>query len=189
MILASELRVGMTLSLHGQLFRVVEAVRHAGTAQQKGFVSAKLRNLRTGTLTEQRLRPDDPLPEVDLDKRPMEYLYSDGEAFYFMDPTTFDQVAVPSALIGENAAFLRANERILLELYQGEPVAVVFPDTVDLRVTRTAPPLRDKESHVHKPAVLENGLEVLVPQFVREGDVVRINVHTRTYVDRVAKGT
>ncbi len=187
MALASDVRAGMTVSLEGTLFRVVEAVRHAGTAQQKGFVALKLRNLRTGALTERRFRPDETLTEVELEKRPMEYLYTDGEAFYFMDPETFDQYSIPAAMIGDLEVFLQANQRIPVELHNGEPVAVAFPETVDLKVVSTAPPLRDKESHVYKPATLENGLEVLVPQFILEGDVVRVNVYTREYVDRVEK--
>lgn len=187
MPLASELRPGVTVRLEGDLFRVVEAVRHIGSAQQKGLVYLKMRNLRTGALVERRLRPDDEVQEVDLERRTMEYLYTDGEAFYFMDLESYDQVAIPAAMIGELEVFLQPNQRVPVDFYQGQPVAVVFPETVDLRVVSTAPAIRDKESHVYKPAVLENGLEVLVPQFIGEGDIVRINVYTREYVDRVEK--
>ncbi len=187
MPLASELRPGVTVRLEGDLFRVVEAVRHIGSAQQKGLVYLKMRNLRTGALVERRLRPDDEVQEVDLERRTMEYLYTDGEAFYFMDLESYDQVAIPGAMIGELEVFLQPNQRVPVDFYQGQPVAVVFPETVDLRVVSTAPAIRDKESHVYKPAVLENGLEVLVPQFIGEGDIVRINVYTREYVDRVEK--
>lgn len=187
MPLASELRPGATVRLEGDLFRVVEAVRHIGSAQQKGLVYLKMRNLRTGALVERRLRPDEEVQEVDLERRPMEYLYTDGEAFYFMDLETYDQVAIPAKMIGELEVFLQPNQRVPVEFYQGNPVAVVFPDTVDLKVVSTAPAIRDKESHVYKPAILENGLEVLVPQFIGEGDIVRINVYTREYVDRVEK--
>jgi len=187
MPLASELRPGVTVRLEGDLFRVVEAVRHIGSAQQKGLVYLKMRNLRTGALVERRLRPDDEVQEVDLERRTMEYLYTDGEAFYFMDLESYDQVAIPAAMIGDLEVFLQPNQRVPVDFYQGQPVAVVFPETVDLRVVSTAPAIRDKESHVYKPAVLENGLEVLVPQFIGEGDIVRINVYTREYVDRVEK--
>jgi elongation factor P len=187
MAVASDLRPGATVRLEGELFRVVEAVRHTGSAQQKGLVYLKLRNLRTGALVERRVRPDEEIPEVELERRPIEYLYTDGEAFYFMDPETYDQVSIPAEMIGELEVFLQPNQRIPVELYQGNPVSLVFPETVDLRVVRTAPALRDKESHVYKPAVLENGLEILVPQFISEGDIVRIHVYTREYVDRVEK--
>lgn len=187
MALASELRPGATVQFAGDLFRVVEAVRHVGSAQQKGLVYLKLRNLRTGMVAEKRLRPDEEVQEVVLERRPMEYLYTDGEFFHFMDVETYDQVSIPAAMIGELAVFLQANQRIPVELFAGRPVAVVFPETVDLRVVRTAPPVRDKESHVYKPAELENGLEVLVPQFITGGDIVRVNVYTREYVDRVEK--
>ena len=187
MALASELRPGTTVRLEGDLFRVVEAVRHVGTAQQKGLVYLKLRNLRTGMLSERRFRPEEEVEEVILERRPMEYLYTDGEFFYFMDVETFDQVSIPAKMIGELEVFLQPNQRVPVEIYNGQPVAVVFPETVDLKVVSTAPPIRDKESHVYKPATLENGLEVLVPQFIGEGDIVRINVYTREYVDRVEK--
>ncbi len=187
MSLASELRPGATVRLEGEIFRVVEAVRHLGSAQQKGLVYLKMRNLRTGTLVERRLRPDEAVQDIHLERRPMEYLYTDGEAFHFMDLETYDQVAIPAALIGELEVFLQPNQRVPVELYAGNPVAIVFPETVDLRVVSTAPAIRDKESHVYKPATLENGLEVLVPQFISEGDIVRVNVYTREYVDRVEK--
>lgn len=187
MALASELRPGTTVRIEGDLFRVLDAVRHTGSAQQKGLVYLKLRNLRTGALVERRLRPEEEVQEVDLERRPMEYLYTDGEAFYFMDLETYDQVSIPAAMIGELEVFLQPNQRVPVEFYEGNPVAVVFPETVDLRVVSTAPPIRDKESHVYKPAILENGLEVLVPQFIGEGDIIRVNVYTREYIDRVEK--
>ncbi len=175
------------MRVEGDLFRVVEAARHMGSAQQKGLVYLKMRNLRTGALVERRLRPDEEVQEVELERRLMEYLYTDGEAFYFMDLETYDQVAIPAAMIGELEVFLQPNQRLPVELYQGAPVSVVFPETVDLRVVSTAPAIRDKESHVYKPAMLENGLEVLVPQFIGGGDIIRINVYTKSYVDRVEK--
>lgn len=187
MALASELRPGTTVRIEGDLFRVLDAVRHTGSAQQKGLVYLKLRNLRTGALVERRLRPEEEVQEVDLERRPMEYLYTDGEAFYFMDLESYDQVSIPAAMIGELEVFLQPNQRVPVEFYEGNPVAVVFPETVDLRVVSTAPPIRDKESHVYKPAILENGLEVLVPQFIGEGDIIRVNVYTREYIDRVEK--
>lgn len=187
MALANELRPGTTVRIEGDLFRVLDAVRHTGSAQQKGLVYLKLRNLRTGALVERRLRPEEEVQEVDLERRPMEYLYTDGEAFYFMDLETYDQVSIPAAMIGELEVFLQPNQRVPVEFYDGNPVAVVFPETVDLRVVSTAPPIRDKESHVYKPAILENGLEVLVPQFIGEGDIIRVNVYTREYIDRVEK--
>jgi elongation factor P len=184
---ASELRPGMTVALEGNLFRVIEAVYHSGTAQQKGVVHAKLRNLRTGVVVDRRFRPEERVEEVALERRVMEYLYNDGEMFYFMDPETYDQIPVPAAMIGDLEVFLQPNQRIPVEFHEGRPVAVAFPETVDLRVVHTSQPLRERESHVYKPAILENGLEVLVPQFIAEGDIVRINVYTRAYVDRVGK--
>jgi elongation factor P len=187
MALANELRPGTTVRVEGELFRVVEAVRHTGSAQQKGLVYLKLRNLRTGALVERRVRPEEEIEEVELERRPMEYLYTDGEAFYFMDLETYDQVSIPAAMIRDLEIFLQPNQRVPVEFYGGSPVSVVFPELVELRVVSTAPAIRDKESHVYKPAVLENGLEVLVPQFISEGDIVRVNVYTREYVDRVEK--
>lgn len=187
MALASELRPGVIVRVEGDLLRVVEAARHIGSAQQKGLVYLKMRNLRTGSMVERRLRPDEEVEKVELERRPMEYLYTDGEAFHFMDLETYETVAIPATLIGELAVFLQPNQRLPVELHQGNPVSVVFPEAVDLRVVSTGPALRDKESHVYKPAILENGLEVLVPQFIGEGDLVRINVYTREYLDRVEK--
>ncbi|MCS6963450.1 elongation factor P [Thermoflexus sp.] len=184
---ASELRPGMAIRLEGTLFLVIDAVYHSGTAQQKGVVHTRLRNLRTGVVTDRRFRPEERVEEVSLERRVMEYLYNDGEMFYFMDPETYDQIPIPAAMIGDLEIFLQPNQRIPVEFHEGQPVAVAFPETVDLRVVHTSPPLRERESHVYKPAILENGIEVLVPQFITEGDIVRINVYTRAYVDRVGK--
>jgi len=183
---ATELRAGMAVRLEGEPFRVLEAKFHAGGGQMKGAVHARLQNLRTHALAERRFRPEERFDEVELARQEMEFLYSDGDQCVFMHPTTFDQVFLPKEALGAFAPFLRPNQRLAVEFLDEMPVGVVRPRTVDLRVARTAEPLHTtQDTNVFKEAELENGASVLVPQFVRTGDLVRVEVETLKYVDRI----
>lgn len=176
----------MAIRLAGELYRVLDARFHAGGGQMKGAVHARLQSLKTGSTTERRLRPEERVEEIELTRQEMEYLYDEGEQCVFMHPATFEQVLLPKQSLGPYAPFLQPNQRLNLEFLDDEPVGAAYPKTVDLKVARTAEPLHTtQDTNVLKEAVLENGFSVLVPQFVRSGDVVRIEVETRKYVDRV----
>lgn len=185
MITATEIRAGMTIKLQDELYRVISAEYHAGGGKLGGVMYAKARNLHTNNIKEWRLHPNEKVEDVLIDRREMEYLYTDGEQFYFMDPETFEQISLPKQAIGDREKFLQPNMRIPLELYQDQPVNVVFPETVDLKVITAPPGLREHETSTYKTVILENGMEVLVPQFIKEGEVVRIEVETGKYLERV----
>ncbi len=186
MKLATDLRPGMVIRVERDVFRVTEAVSHGGSGQMKGFVHARLRNVRTGNFTERRFRQEERFEELELDRRTMDYLYDDGDNCVLMDPETFDQVMLPRAGLGPFGRFLQSGQRLQVEFLGGDPVSVAYPRTVDVRVTMTAEPIHmTHDTSVLKEARLDNGMEILVPQFVRQGDLVRVDVETGKYVDRV----
>ena len=123
-----------------------------------------------------------------IEKQAMEFLYSDAENCHFMNPETYDQVDIPVAVIGSQSRFLQAEMRLGVEFVQGQPISVDFPGIVEIRVTDTAPPTHQQQDNTLKPARLENGIEVMVPQFIKVGDSIRLNVESLKYVER-AKGS
>jgi len=187
MIEAKDLRAGTVIRLDGELHSVASAEYHSGAGKFGSAVFATMRNLRTGHVRELRLHTGDKLDDVELERREMEYLYSDGAAFYFMNPETFEQVGVPRAAIGAAERFLRPNMRVPVELHEERVVNVAFPAAVELKVVTAPPGLRDSEGSTFKTVVLENGMEVLAPQFIKEGDFVKIEVATGKYLERVRR--
>jgi elongation factor P len=184
--LATDLRSGMVIRLEQDVYRVAEAVSHSGSGQMRGFVHATLRNLRTSNVTERRFRPEERVEEIELDRRTMEYLYDEGDGCVFMHPQTFEQVAVPRASLGPFGRYLQPDQRLEVEFLGEDPVGVVYPRMADVRVRETAEPVHmAQDTSVFKEAVLENGVQILVPQFVKQGDQVRVEVDSGKYVDRV----
>lgn len=187
MIAASDMRAGMVIRLDGELYSVVSAEYHAGGGQFGGTVFARIKNLRTNHLKEWRFHPNDKVEDVALERQEVEYLYTDGTDFYFMNPDTFEQISLPREVIGQREKFLQPNMRIPVELYEGQPINIIFPEVVELKVVSAPPGLREHETSTYKTVVLENGMEVLVPQFIKEGEIVRIEVETGKYLERVKK--
>jgi elongation factor P len=187
MIPASELRAGAAIRLDGELHVVVSAEYHAGAGKFGSMVFVKAKSVAGGHLRELRFHPGDKLDDVELERRDMEYLYGDGTEFYFMNPDSFEQISLPREAIGPLEKFLRPNLRVPVELCEGRPVRVVFPEAVELKVTVSSPPLREHDSATFKSATLENGMELLVPQFIKEGDIVKVEVATGKYLERVRR--
>ncbi len=188
MIPATEIRAGMAIRLEGVAYQVLETEAHAGQGKLHGFVHARLLKLGTGSQTDRRFRLDEKVEALDLSKRPLEYSYDTGDEFTFMDPVTFDQVTLPREAVGDGAAFLKEGGRVLVQFLDDQPVALILPEFVDLRVTSTAAPMHQSETSTLKRATLENGIEILVPLFIKEGELVRIAVAGRKYVERVREG-
>ncbi len=186
MISVIDAKESMTLQMEGRLFRVLNVVRHSGSGQMHGFVEVKLRDLHTGHCFDRHFKQGEKVEEVDLVKRPMEFLYSDGETCYFMDPVTYEQVGVSHQAIGKVERFLREGTRVTVELLGEEAVAIQFPRVVEIKVSSTGPGIRDGSDSTMKKAMLENNMEILVPQFIQTGDNVRVDTETMHYVDRVA---
>jgi elongation factor P len=184
MIIATELREGMALRIEGQICRVIEVESKAGTAKLGGVVKAKLINLRNGHVLEPHFRPQERLEDLELERRVMEFLYVEGDRCVFMRPDTFEQVEIPSAVLGLATHFLKAGMEVPVEFSAGEAVSVAFPEVADARVTVTSPASHAQQDGAWKEAVLDNGLTVLVPLFIGPGDSVRVEVKTGRYLER-----
>jgi len=190
MITASQLRPGMAIRHEGQTYRVTAAEYHPGQGRAGGVAHTRLQNLDTGTFWEHSFRSELRFEEVALQKRPMEFLYGDADQCCFMDPESYEQTEIPRAVVGERAVFLEAGTKIAVEFLESRPVSVVFPDVLEIKIADTAPPMHMQADSAFKAAKLANGVEVMVPQFVKNGDWIRLDLETRKYMDRArTKGT
>ena len=174
----------MLIKIDADLFRALE-VNHVTPGNLRGFVRVKMRNIRTGVLADNRFRSEDVVERAVLDEREMQYLYQDGDDFYFMDTTSFEQVHISSEALGDSVNYLKAEMTIQVEFFGTEPVGIELPPTVDLKVTDTAPGIKGATaSNQIKPATLETGVVVNVPPFVNTGDMIRVNTETGEYLAR-----
>lgn len=185
MILASDVKEGISISLDGKIWKVLEVIRHAGSGQMHGFIELKLKDVRFGHFGERRFKHADKLDEVDITRRQMEYIFSDADGCWFMDPASFEQVSIPKSAVGPAERFLKEGMKITVELLGEEAITIQFPKVVELKVTSTGPGIRSGQDNTMKPATLENGVEILVPQFVETGETVRIDTEKMRYLDRV----
>ena len=181
---ATRLKKGMLVKIGEDLWRVLE-LQHVTPGNLRGFVRVKFRNIRTGNLSDQKLRSEDSLDRATLDEREMQYLYKDGDAFHFMDTTSFEQLHIDAEGLGDSVNYLIPDALIKVEFYGSEPVGIELPPAVDLRVEDTAPGIKGATASAQvKPARLETGLVVNVPPFVNTGDKVRVNTETGEYLSR-----
>src|SRR5918995_5905954 len=184
-IQATRVKKGMLIKMGEDLFRILE-LQHVTPGNLRGFVRVKMRNIRNGALADNRFRSEDTVERATLDEREMQYLYQDGDDFYFMDTATFDQIHIKGEALGDLVSYLKSEMTINVEFYGTEPVGVELPQTVDLKVTDTAPGIKGATASAQvKPATLETGLVVQVPPFVNPGDLVRVNTETGEYLSRV----
>ena len=188
MVIASQLRAGMAVRFEGQAYKVLAAEHHLGQGKMGGAAHTRLKNLSTGTLREINFRAELKLEEIETRKVPMDFLYADAEQCTFMNPDTFDQISVPVSLVGPQTALLQTDMRVAVDFVEGQPVGVVFPEVLEVRIGETAPPSHAQVDSVWKPARLESGVEVMVPQFIKDGDLIRLDVANMKYMDR-AKGS
>jgi elongation factor P len=174
----------MIIKMDGELLRIHE-LEHKTPGNLRGFVRIKTRNLRSGTMQEQRLRSEDVVERAVLEEKTMQYLYSDGDGYHFMDTETYDQIHLSAEVLGDSVGFLKAEMTITVEFYGVEPVGIELPQTVDLKVIETVPAIKGSTASAQlKPATLETGVVVQVPPFVGEGETVRINTETGEYLSR-----
>jgi len=182
----SDLRRGATIEYQGELYTVVD-YSHMFKGRGKAVAQTKLKHLLTGRVIPQTLTDADDFKVVRLEERPLRYLYSSGGSFHFMDSETYDQFSLTSEQVGDLSYYLIENLDLKGLFYEGRFVKIELPITVDLKVVRTEPGVKgDTQSGGEKPAVLETGLEVKVPLFVREGDVIRVDTRDGRYIERVS---
>lgn len=185
MIDVNDLRKGVTFELDGALYKVLDYEHHK-PGRGKATIRVKARNLRTGTIIDKSFISGDRVQDVRLDYHNVQFLYSDGSLYHFMDLDTFEQPAISSELIGDSAGYLKEGLEVKLTFYEGEPLDIELPTSVDLKVVESAVAVRgDTATGVTKKVVTETGLEVQVPNFVEEGDVIRVDTRTGAYVTRV----
>ncbi|HXK11305.1 MAG TPA: elongation factor P [Vicinamibacteria bacterium] len=185
MIQATQLKKGMCIKHENDLYRIV-STQHITPGNWRGMVQTKIRNLKTGAISEHRFRSEDRVERAILDETEMEYLYADGDMYHFMNNETFEQVGLSSEILGEAVDYLIPNIKLAIEFYEGRPVGIELPLTVEMKIVETEPGIKGASvSNVGKPAKMETGLIVQVPAFINEGDVIRIDTATRSYVERV----
>ena len=185
MISTNDMRPGMTLDLDGELFSIVD-YQHHKPGKGHAMVRTKLKNVRTGAVLDRTFRADEKVELARVDKREMQFLYSDDGGFVFMDNESYDQIHIDPDFVGEAAKFLKENQVVGIPMYQGTPIGIDLPTTVDLVITQTDPGLQgDRSSAGTKPATLETGALVQVPLFITTGEMVRIDTRTGAYVTRV----
>jgi elongation factor P len=184
MISATQMRPGMVIKFNNELHSVF-SVAHRTPGNLRGFVQAKLRNLRSGSMFEHRFSSEDRVDKAILEEHEMEYLYDDGEYYYFMNTENFEQMHLTRDLLGDGVEYLIPQLHVNVEFYEGKPISVELPATVDLTVVATEPGLKGATvSNVTKPATMETGLVVQVPPFINQGEKVRVNTAEGTYVER-----
>jgi elongation factor P len=185
MIAASQLRAGMAIRHEKSSYKVVAADYHPGQGQMGGATHVRLQNTVTLTFWEHSFRADLKLEDIAVEKRPLEFLYDDDDHCWFMNPEDYEQTGVSKAVVGPQAAFLEPGKRITVEFVEGQPIGVLFPDSLEVLIADTAPPVHQQQDNTLKPAKLPNGLEIMVPQFIKSGDAIRLDLRTMKYMDRV----
>ncbi len=181
---ATQMRPGMIIKHNGELHSVF-TVEHRTPGNLRAFIQAKLRNVRTGAMYEHRFRSPDPIERVIVDEVPMEFLYSDGDDYYFMNTENYEQINLKRDTLGDAVEYLISNLQIRVSFYDGKPVGIDLPQTVELTVVETEPGLKSATaSSVTKPAKMETGLIVQVPPFINEGEKIRVDTAEGAYLSR-----
>jgi elongation factor P len=175
----------MAIRWDGHVYRILNADYHPGQGKMGGVTHARLKNLDTGTQWELSFRSEVKVEDIAVNKQMAEFLYEDSSGAHFMNPDTYEQFEVPENLLGPEGRFLVPQQRIGVEFVEGRPVGAIVPGIAEARVVDTSPPVHQTDSN-WKPARLENGVEIRVPQFIKSGDVVRVDLETLRYMDRVA---
>ena len=184
MISATQLRPGMVVKFNNDLYSVF-SMTHRTPGNLRGFVQARMRNLRSGTMIEHRFSSEDRVEKAMLEEQEMEYLYDDGEYFYFMNTENYEQMHLMKDLLGDAVNYLIPQLKVTVEFYEGKPLGVELPATVDMTVVETEPGLKGATvSNVTKPAKTETGLVVQVPSFINEGEKIRVDTSEGAYLSR-----
>jgi len=185
MIDVNELRRGVTFTMDGELYKVLE-YQHHKPGRGKATIRTTLRNLRTGATIQHNFISGDRVEDIRVERRGVQYLYTDGDLYHFMDTETYDQTALSTSVLGDQVQYLKEGMELVLSTYEGEALDVELPTTVDLEVVGAEMAIAgDTATGAMKKATLETGLDVQVPLFIEQGDVVRVDTRTGEYVTRV----
>ncbi|MBQ6999215.1 MAG: elongation factor P [Clostridia bacterium] len=185
MITAGDFRNGVTFELEGNVFQIVE-FQHVKPGKGAAFVRTKLKNVITGAVVERTFRPTEKMPKAHIDRRDYEYLYSDGDLFYFMDTETYEQMPLSEEQLGDSLKFVKENMVVKVLSYKGSVFGIEPPTFVELEVTATEPGFKgDTSTGAVKPATLETGATINVPLFIDQNDIIRVDTRTGEYMERV----
>jgi len=184
MISAGEFRNGITFEFEGNVFQIVE-FQHVKPGKGAAFVRTKLKNVINGGVVEKTFRPTDKMPKAHIERKDMEYLYSDGDLFYFMDQETYEQLPLNQEQLGDALKFVKENMLVKILSYKGNVFGVEPPNFVELVVSQTEPGVKgDTATGATKPATLETGATIYVPLFINEGDMIRVDTRSGEYMER-----
>ena len=187
MISAGDFRNGVTFEMDGNVVQIIE-FQHVKPGKGAAFVRTKIRNVISGSVTEKTFNPTDKFPTAYVERKDMQYLYSDGDLYYFMDNETYEQIPINKSVLSDNFKFVKENMDCKVLSYKGKVFGVEPPFFIELEVTQTDPGFKgDTATNATKPATLETGAEVKVPLFINEGDKIKIDTRTGEYLER-AKG-
>ncbi|MFB3903221.1 MAG: elongation factor P [Acidobacteriota bacterium] len=184
MIPASNLKSGMVVRLDGHLCQILAAEHHMGGGKMGSLEHIRVRNLMTGAVAEKRFRPDERVDVVEVDKQKLDYLYEDADHYVFMNPRTYDQIPIPREQLGMKSRFLTEGMEVTGLFLEDKALAILFPEHVDLKVVTSPPALHEQDTSTYKKVTLENNMEILTPQFIKEGDIVRVDTETGKYLGR-----
>lgn len=185
MIGVNELRRGVTFTMDNELYKVLE-YQHHKPGRGKAVIRTTLRNLRTGATIQHNFISGDRVEDIRVERRGVQYLYTDGDLYHFMDTETYDQTALSDSMLGDQVRYLKEGMELILSTYEGEPLDVDLPTTVKLEVVEAAMAIAgDTATGAMKKVTLETGLEIQVPLFIEQGDVIRVDTRTGEYTTRV----
>ena len=184
MVTAGDFRNGVTFEMDGNVYSIIE-FQHVKPGKGAAFVRTKIRNVISGAVTEKTFNPNDKYPTAFIERKDMEYLYNDGDLYYFMDSETYEQLPISPNVLGDNFRFVKENMVCKVLSYQGNVFGIEPPNFVELQVTETEPGVKgDTATNVTKPATLETGAEIKVPIFINEGEMIRVDTRTGEYMER-----
>ncbi len=185
MISAGDFRNGITIELDNNIYQIIE-FQHVKPGKGAAFVRTKLKNVKSSGVVEKTFRPTEKCPQARIDRKDMQYLYSDGDLFHFMDVENYEQIALNADAVGDTLKFVKENEMVKVCSHNGNVFAIEPPLFVELEITDTEPGFKgDTATGATKPAVVETGATVYVPLFVNQGDVIKIDTRTGEYLSRV----
>ena len=185
MIMAGDFRKGVTVEIDGNVWSIAD-FQHVKPGKGAAFVRTRLKNVMTGAVLERTFSPTDKYPLAHIETKDMQYLYTDGELYYFMDVDTYDQIPLNFDQVEDAIQYIKENDGVKIRFYKGSPFSVEAPNFVELMITHTEPGFKgDTATGTTKPATLETGLEIAVPLFCNEGDTIRVDTRTGEYMSRL----
>lgn len=185
MISAGDLRNGVTMEYEGEVYSVLE-FQHVKPGKGAAFVRTRLKNIKTGAVVEKTFRPTEKMSKAHIDRQDMQYLYTDGELYHFMNNETFDQIALNASDVGDSLKFVKENETVKILSHDGNVFGIEPPLFVELEITETEPGFAGNTAQgATKPAIVETGASVQVPLFINQGEIIKIDTRTGEYLSRV----